>query len=116
MTRHSEWSPSEAEAVILEARALERETRRETEALEPYEDDQVPRDRFDEDQAQYERLLTAAEAVDGVCRRMQEVRRHDRYAALAEKIASRSKSLLADIRAGNLARTGGGEPTSSDKT
>lgn len=102
---------SDAQAVVLEAEALERETRRETAALVLYEDGYRVDPDLAEDQLQYIELRRAAERVVAISLTMQIPDREDPYASLGQKINAKARNLLAEIEAGNLlARSGSDEP------
>lgn len=119
MDRHHHHDPlpplspmlSEADAVVREAEALERETRRETAALVLYDRGYRIEPDLAEDQLQYLRLREAAAAVVEISLTMQIPQRDDPYAALGSKIHVKARNLLAEIEAGDLCdRTRAEEP------
>lgn len=101
MSRLTVLQTSEAQAVVEEAEALERETRIETARLEAV-DDLPCLDGFDESQTRYRELRTAAQVVVAILYRMQEPLREDPYAPLAAKLMGKAKALLSEIEDGEL--------------
>lgn len=106
---------SEAQAVVEEAEAVERETRRETERWADDVDDLSTSDRFEESQTRYWELRAAAQAVVALLYRIQEPLRADPYGALAAKAMTKAKALLTEIEEGELVEKVSLVPASSDK-
>ncbi|NBB65599.1 hypothetical protein GVN18_40765 [Pseudomonas sp. ODNR1LW] len=101
MSRLTVFKTSEAQAVVEEAEALERETRLETARLIEIEDESVL-DGFEESQTRYRELRAAAQIVVAILYRMQEPLREDPYAPLAAKCIGKAKALLSEIEDGEL--------------
>ena len=101
MSKLTVLQTSEAQAVVEEAEALERETRIETTRLEEIEDASGA-DGFEESQTRYRELRTAAQVVVAILYRMQEPLGEDPYAPLAAKLMGKAKALLSEIEDGEL--------------
>ena len=106
---------SEAEAVVEEAQALERETRSDTERWLNAADDLSNAERMEDSQARYQELRAAAQIVVALLYRIQEPLLADPYAPLAAASMNKAKALLADIEAGELVEKVTLVPASSDK-
>ncbi|WAC58375.1 hypothetical protein [Brevundimonas sp. SL130] len=106
---------SEAEAVVEEAQALERETRSDTERWLNAADDLSNAERLEDSQARYQELRAATQIVVALLYRIQEPLLADPYAPLATASMDKAKALLADIEAGELVEKVTLVPASSDK-
>ncbi|WP_299171254.1 hypothetical protein [uncultured Brevundimonas sp.] len=115
MSRLTVLKTSEAQAVVYEAEALERETRRETERWQCDAQDLPTSERFEESQARYWELREAAGVVVDLLYRMQEPLRTDPYAIWAAKMMGKAKTLLTDIEDGQLVEKISLVPASSEK-
>jgi hypothetical protein len=83
---------TDAEAVVCEARALERETIAETQQLLPPEPPWVG------DEARYERLRQAAADVVAIAWAVQDPVAEDPYAPLGQAILADAQSVLRKVR------------------
>lgn len=115
MSRVTMLKTSEAQAVVEEAQALERETRRETELWQGDPQGSPTSERFEESQERYRELRSAAEGVVALLYQMQEPLWGDPYAAWAAKMMTKAKALLTDIEEGELVAKISFVPASSEK-
>ena len=102
MARYYDPLLTESEAVVREAEALERETRRETGAFVLAESGCRVEPTHAEEQIRYLRMRDAAAVVVEIGYWMQDPLRDNPYAPLAAKIMAKAKAVLSEIEAGDL--------------